>query len=81
MDSENNINNNDVIDLRVIVRNLWKKRKSVCITMLITAVVASALILMVPRAYDCEVSLAPEDDRLIFCILQFKICYLRYCRT
>ena len=62
MDSENNINNNDVIDLRVIVRNLWKKRKSVCITMLITAVVASALILMVPRAYDCEVSLAPEDE-------------------
>lgn len=63
MDSDkDNINNNDVIDLRVIGVNLWKKRKSVCITMLITAVVASALILMVPRAYNCEVSLAPEDE-------------------
>lgn len=50
----------DTIDLRAILRTLWGRRRLFIKVLLITAVVASALILCVPRYYSCSVRLAPE---------------------
>lgn len=52
----------DYIDLRVVVRELLSKKKTFVWTWVITFVVASALIICVPRTYTCAVKLAPEAE-------------------
>lgn len=52
----------DYIDLRVVVRELLSHKKTFIWTWGITAVVASVLILCVPRTFTCNVKLAPEAE-------------------
>lgn len=54
--------NKNVIDLREVARKLWNCRWLFFKVWLVTFVVASALILCVPRTYTSSVSLAPESD-------------------
>lgn len=58
------VRSRDTIDLREILRELWKKRKLFYITLPIAFVVSAFLILCVPRTYTTSVSLAPETDGL-----------------
>ena len=51
---------NDVIDLRVIISLLLQRKKLFVKVLIVTFVIASALILCVPRTYTCTVKLAPE---------------------
>ena len=51
---------NDVIDLRILISLLLQRKKLFGIVLVVTFVVASALILCVPRTYTCVVKLAPE---------------------
>ncbi|MBQ9176425.1 MAG: chain-length determining protein, partial [Bacteroidaceae bacterium] len=55
-------NKTDYIDLRVVVRELLSKKKTFVWTWVVTAVVASVLIVCVPRTYTCSVKLAPEAE-------------------
>ncbi len=52
----------EVIDLRAVFLNLWKKKKTFIWVWVITAVISAALIFPVPRYYTTEVKLAPEMD-------------------
>ena len=52
----------EIIDLRVIFRRVKERRKLFYKTIPVAFVLASALILCVPRYYDTEASLAPEMD-------------------
>ena len=51
---------NDVIDLRVVISLLLQRKKLFVKVLIVTFVIASALILCVPRTYTCTVKLAPE---------------------
>lgn len=53
---------NDVIDLREIVGLLFQRKKLFVIVSVITFVVSSILIVLVPRTYTCTVKLAPEVE-------------------
>ncbi len=53
-------NKRDIIDLSAIFRKLYKKKLQIGISAIITGIVASILIVQVPRYYVSEVSLAPE---------------------
>lgn len=50
----------DVINLKSIAKHLWARKKLFIKVMVITLVVASVLIVSVPRYYGCSVRLAPE---------------------
>lgn len=52
----------DYIDLRVVIRELLSRKKLFVWVWVITFVVASALIICVPRTYTCSVKLAPEAE-------------------
>lgn len=58
---ENNKNNNEVIDLRLLFLKLWHKKKLYTLALLIAFVVGCIYILPVPRFYTTSVSLAPEN--------------------
>lgn len=57
-----NDNNREIIDLRVVVKKLLKKKWKIGSIMLITGIVAAILIVQVPRAYSSKVMLAPETE-------------------
>ena len=50
----------EVIDLRVIIRKIWSKRRLFYKVLPITFIVSSAYILCLPRYYSSSLSLAPE---------------------
>lgn len=52
----------DVIDLRVVFKQLLKKKKLFIIVLSITFVISCVLILFVPRTYTSVVRLAPEAE-------------------
>lgn len=51
-----------VIDLEKLVRKLFQKKMMIIIACVATAVISSILIVCVPRGYNSQVMLAPEDD-------------------
>lgn len=51
-----------VIDLKAVFHKLLEKKMMIIISTLSTAVLASLLIVLVPRGYTSQVMLAPEDD-------------------
>jgi len=51
-----------VIDLEKLVKRLFRKKMVIIISTIATAVLSSILIVCVPRGYDSQVMLAPEDD-------------------
>lgn len=51
-----------VIDLEKLVRKLFQKKMMIIITSIATAIISSILIVCVPRGYNSQVMLAPEDD-------------------
>lgn len=53
-------NQRDIIDLSAIFRKIYRKKLRIAITALITGIIASILIVQVPRYYSSEVALAPE---------------------
>lgn len=53
-------NEKEYIDLRVLAKKLWSKKKLYIITLPIVAIVAFLLILGAPRYYTSETSMAPE---------------------
>ena len=53
---------NDTIDLREIISILLQRKKLFGIVSIITFVLASILIVLVPRTYTCTVKLAPEAE-------------------
>lgn len=55
-------NTKDYIDLRKVAQELLNHKKTFIWTWVITFVVASALIICVPRTYTCAVKLAPEAE-------------------
>ena len=57
-----NIKEQEVIDLRHIVKKLWGRKKLFYKAWAIAFIVSSALILPVPRTYTCDVELAPETE-------------------
>lgn len=56
-------NNDDVIDLGVVIRKLWKGRKLYYIVLPIVFVLSCFHILTVPRTYSTSIELAPELDQ------------------
>ena len=57
---EKNNNNLEVIDLRIIIKKIWSKRKLYYIVLPIVFVLSCAYILCIPRTYTSSLSLAPE---------------------
>lgn len=57
---ENNNNNLEIIDLRIIMKKIWAKRKLYFIVLPIVFVLSCAYILCIPRTYTSSLSLAPE---------------------
>lgn len=57
---EKNNNNLEVIDLRIIIKKIWAKRKLYYIVLPIVFVLSCAYILCIPRTYTSSLSLAPE---------------------
>lgn len=57
-----NLEDKDVIDLREVGERIWIKKKSIALTMLITGIIAAIIIVLVPRTYKSEVTLAPEAE-------------------
>ncbi len=57
-------NNQEVIDLRVLVKKVLKKKWKIALTVLITGIIAAILIVQVPRTYTSKVMLAPETESL-----------------
>ena len=57
---EKNNNNLEVIDLRIIMKKIWAKRKLYYIVLPIVFVLSCAYILCIPRTYTSSLSLAPE---------------------
>lgn len=53
---------NDIIDLREIISILLQRKKLFGIVIIITFILASILIVLVPRTYTCTVKLAPEAE-------------------
>ena len=51
-----------VIDLEKLVKKLFQKKMMIIISTIATAVISSILIVLVPRGYNSQVMLAPEDD-------------------
>ena len=51
-----------VIDLEKLVKKLFQKKMMIIIACIATAVISSILIVCVPRGYNSQVMLAPEDD-------------------
>ena len=51
-----------VIDLEKLIRKLFQKKMMIIIACVATAVISSILIVCVPRGYNSQVMLAPEDD-------------------
>lgn len=54
------IKKTDVIDLRIVARKIYKRRKTFFITWFVVFVISCAIILCVPRYYVTNVKLAPE---------------------
>lgn len=52
----------DVIDLRVLFKKLWCRKKLFYKVWPITFVVSALIIVSVPRTYTCEIMLAPESN-------------------
>lgn len=51
-----------VIDIKKVLQKLLKKKMMIIISTLSAAVLASILIVLIPRGYTSQVMLAPEDD-------------------
>lgn len=66
MDEQKNIKveqkNDEVIDLRQVIKTLWHKKKTFMCVWIVTAIVSAVLIFPVPRYYFSEVKLAPEME-------------------
>ena len=54
--------NSEVIDLREVFLNLWRKKKTFIWVWVITIILSALIIFPVPRYYTTEVKLAPEMD-------------------
>ncbi len=59
---ENKINKPEVIDLRIVFKNIWENKKLFYKVLPIVFLVSSIYILSVPRYYTSEVKLAPEME-------------------
>ncbi len=57
---EDNQKTKDTIDIRVLLKKLYKRRRVFYITWLVTAILSYLLILGVPRYYTTDAKLAPE---------------------
>ena len=53
-------NEKEYIDLRVLAKKIWSKKKLYIITLPIVAIAAFLLILGAPRYYTSDTSMAPE---------------------
>ncbi len=53
-----------VIDLNLVIRKLFVRKKMIIIPTLVTAVLSSILIVCVPRKYSSQVMLAPEEESI-----------------
>lgn len=53
-------NDSEVIDLRIIFRKIWAKKKIYAIVLPMALVLSCAYILCIPRTYTSSLSLAPE---------------------
>ena len=57
--------NKDIIDLRVLLRQIAARKRLFLITLPIAFVLSSLYILCIPRYYDTDVRLAPEAENTI----------------
>ena len=53
-------NDSEVIDLRIIFKKIWAKKKIYAIVLPVALVLSCAYILCIPRTYTSSLSLAPE---------------------